>query len=105
MNKVSLTATAIEVKPLRYTPAGVAAVEMRLGHESQVFEAGAMRRIEMEIAAVALGDIAMLLADTPLGAALSIEGFLAPTRKGSNKLVVHIQQADRVYAGGASAMV
>ena len=105
MNKVSLTATALEVKPLRYTPAGIAAVEMRLAHESQVSEAGAMRRVEMELTAVALGDIAMLLADTPLGAALSIEGFLAPTRKGSNKLVVHIQQADRVYAGGASAVV
>jgi len=47
----------------------------------------------------------LLLADTPLGASLSIEGFLAPARKGSNKLVLHIQQANRVFAGGASAVV
>lgn len=105
MNHVLLTASALEVKPLRYTPAGLPAVEMMLSHESEVQEAGHMRRIELVLAAVALGDIALLLADTPLGASLSIEGFLAPARKGSNKLVLHIQQANRVFAGGASAVV
>jgi primosomal replication protein N len=78
---------------------------MLLNHESEVHEAGVIRRIELIISAVALGDIALLLADTPLGAALSIEGFLAAARKGSNKLVLHIQQADRVFAGGATAVV
>lgn len=64
-----------------------------------------MRRIELVLAAVALGDIALLLADTPLGASLTIQGFIAPVRKGSTKLVLHIQQADRIFAGGASAVV
>ena len=105
MNQLVLTATALEVKPLRYTPAGLPAVEMLLSHESEVQEAGIRRRIELVVSAVALGDIALLLADTPLGAALSIEGFLAAARKGSNKLVLHIQQADRVFAGGASVVV
>ncbi|WP_353148081.1 primosomal replication protein N [Pollutimonas bauzanensis] len=105
MNQLHLTATALEVKPLRYTPAGMPAVEMMLSHESEVLEAGHMRRIEVVLSAVALGDIALLLADTPLGASLSIEGFIAPARKGSNKLVVHIQQANRVFSGGASAVV
>ena len=53
------------------------------------------RRIEMNVSAVALGDIALMLADTALGDPMSIEGFLAPSRKGSSKLVLHIQQADR----------
>ena len=105
MNQFVLTATATEVKPLRYTPAGLPAVEMALSHESEVHEAGHMRRIELALSAVALGDIALLLADTPLGASLSIKGFIAPARKGSNKLVLHIQQADRIFAGGASAVV
>ncbi|MGB6105161.1 MAG: primosomal replication protein N [Pusillimonas sp.] len=105
MNQLVLTATAIEVKPLRYTPAGLPAVEITLSHESEVQEAGHMRRIELVLPAVALGDIALLLADTPLGAFLSIQGFIAPSRKGSNKVVLHIQQADRVFAGGASAVV
>ncbi|GAB2888698.1 primosomal replication protein N [Paralcaligenes sp. KSB-10] len=100
-----MTATALEVKPLRYTPAGLPAIEMVLNHESEVQEAGHPRRVELVLSAVALGDIALLLADTPLGAALSIEGFLAPTRKGSNKVVLHIQQANRIFAGGATALV
>jgi len=105
VNQLVLTATAQEVSPLRYTPAGLPAVEMALSHESEVQEAGHPRRVELAISAVALGDVAMLLADTPLGASLSVQGFLAPARKGSNKLVLHIQQANRVFAGGASAVV
>ncbi|NGM88852.1 primosomal replication protein N [Parapusillimonas sp. SGNA-6] len=105
MNQFVLTATALEVKPLRYTPAGLPAVEMVLSHESEVQEAGHMRRIELVLSAIALGDIALLLSDTPLGASLSIQGFMAPARKGSNKLVLHIQQANRVFAGGATAVV
>lgn len=105
MNQVSLTATALEVKPLRYTPAGLPAIEMILNHESEVLEAGVVRRIEMVLSAVALGDVALLLADTPMGAALSIRGFLAPTRKNSGKLVLHIQQGNRVFSDQASALV
>lgn len=105
MNQLALTAIVIELKPLRYTPAGVPAIEMQLEHESEVLQAGIQRRISMTVPALALGDIALLLADTPLGASLSIEGFLAPTRKGSSKLVVHIQQASRVFAGSGSAVV
>jgi len=105
VNQFVLTATTLEVKPLRYTPAGLPAVEMVLSHESEVQEAGHMRRIELVLSAVALGDIALLLSDTPLGASLSIQGFMAPARKGSNKLVLHIQQANRIFAGGATAVV
>ena len=105
MNHVRLTATALEVKPLRYTPAGLPAIEMILSHESEAVEAGVVRRIEMVLPAVALGDIALLLADTPLGAALSIEGFLAPTRKGAGKVVLHIQQANRIFSGGSATVV
>lgn len=98
-------ATALEIKPLRYTPAGLPVIEMLLNHESEVSEAGLSRRIELVLSAVALGDIALLLVDTPLGASLSIEGFLAPARKSSHKLVLHIQQANRVFAGSGSAVV
>lgn len=105
MNQLALTATVIELTPLRYTPAGVPALELQLEHESDVLQAGVQRRINMTVKAIALGDIALLLADTPLGARLSIQGFLAPTRKGSGKLVVHVQQADRAFAGSGSAVV
>ncbi|MDN5843966.1 MAG: primosomal replication protein N, partial [Alcaligenaceae bacterium] len=76
-------------------PAGVPVIEMMLDHESEVREAGQMRKVEMQISAVALGEMALMLVDTPLGCRLGVEGFLAPTRKGSTRLVLHVQHAAR----------
>ena len=92
-NLVRLSATVLECLPLRYTPAGVPVVEMTLEHGSDVIEAGRPRRVEMTLPALAMGDLARMLADTPLGTVLRIEGFLAPTRKGSSRLRLHLQQA------------
>jgi len=99
VNQVDLTATAQEVKALRYTPAGLPVVEILLGHASDVVEAGQSRRVAFELLAFALGDVALLLADTPLGAGLRLQGFLAAARKGSGKIVLHIQQAQRFSPG------
>lgn len=96
LNRFALTGDLQEIKALRYTPAGVPVIEMVLAHESDVREAGQMRRVEMEIPAVALGEMALLLIDTPLGCRLEVEGFLAALRKGSPRLVLHIQQASRL---------
>ncbi|NLC37441.1 MAG: primosomal replication protein N, partial [Alcaligenaceae bacterium] len=92
-------------QPLRYTPAGVAALELTLEHESEVQEAGRARRVNFQARAIALGDTAHLLADTPLGARLELEGFLAATRKGSSRLVLHIQKAKRSFPGSGNAVV
>ncbi len=75
-----------------------------LEHESEVQEAGQPRRVSFLARAIALGENARLLADTPLGSRLELEGFLAAARKGSSRLVVHIQKAERIYPGGASAV-
>ncbi|ARP95613.1 primosomal replication protein N [Bordetella genomosp. 13] len=102
MNTVELDARVIEREPLRHTPGGLPAIEMLLSHESDVVEAGHPRRVSLTIAAVALGDLAMLLADIPLGTDLRIQGFLAPVRKDSVKLRLHMQRAGRIggSAGG-----
>ena len=100
MNKVELVARVLEREPLRHTPAGLPAIEMLLEHESEVIEAGQPRKVAFTVDAVALGDLATLLADTPLGTELRIEGFLAPTRKGSVKLKLHMQRAGRT--GGSA---
>jgi len=93
-----LTATAQEVKALRYTPAGLPVVELLLDHASDVMEAGQSRRVALQLSAIALGDMALLLADTPLGSGLHVQGFLAPVRKGYSKIVLHIQAARRLQA-------
>lgn len=99
MNKLELSARVLECEPLRHTPAGLPALEMVLAHESEVIEAGHPRRVELTIAAVALGDLALLLKDTALGSELLVQGFLAPTRKDSVKVKLHLQQARKVSGG------
>ena len=105
MNHVSLQGSVIEVAPLRHTPAGVPVLEMQLEHQSVVSEAGHDRQVNMLISVVALGDTALMLQDTPLGTLLQAQGFLAPARKGSTKLILHIQQASRRYPGDKTAEV
>jgi primosomal replication protein N len=103
VNRVILTASVVELQPLRYTPAGIPALELMLEHESEVQEAGQPRRVTFLAQAVALGDNAHFLADTPLGSRLELEGFLAAARKGSSRLVLHIQKVERRHSGGGSA--
>ena len=105
MNRILLTAMVVELQPVRYTPAGVPALELSLEHESEVQEAGQARRVGFHMQAIALGDTAHLLADVPLGTQLEVEGFIAAARKGSSRLVLHIQRAARSYPGSGSAIV
>lgn len=100
MNRLALSAHVLECEPLRHTPAGVPALEMLLRHESIVTEAGLDRRLDMTISAVALGDLAHMLAGTQLGTELHIEGFIAPVRKDSVKLRLHMQRVSVLSAGG-----
>ena len=93
MNRLELVGQVLECEPLRHTPAGVPVLEMVLAHESEVVEAGHPRRVELTVKAVALGDLAAMLAGTQLGTVLHVQGFLAPARKGSNRLQLHMQRA------------
>jgi primosomal replication protein N len=91
VNRVELIAQAVECTPLRFTPAGMPVLELTLAHESDVVEAGRSRRIEMTIAAIAMGDLARMLERISLGKRMKVTGFLAATRKGSSRLRLHIQ--------------
>ncbi|HSA90590.1 MAG TPA: primosomal replication protein N [Burkholderiales bacterium] len=75
---------------MRYTPAGVAAVEFRLAHRSEQDEAGARRAVEAEVSAVAFETQAKLLAGAKLGIGLKLNGFLGAKSKRSKRLVLHV---------------
>jgi len=105
VNRVLLTAAVVEIQPLRYTPAGIPALELTLEHESEVQEAEQARRVTFQARAIALGSTAHFLVDVPLGARLELEGFLAAARMGSSRLILHIQKAARSYPGSGSATV
>lgn len=80
-------------------------LDMQLEHSSQVRQAGHQRTVELSVPAVAMGDVAHMLADSALGTRLTISGFLAPSRKGSSRLVVHIQEARRMSPDSTPVVV
>ena len=80
----------LELGALRYTPAGVAAVEFKLAHESEQDEAGGRRSIRAEIGAIAFETQAKLLAGRPLGSSVRVQGFLGAKSKRSKRLVLHV---------------
>ena len=90
MNQTILSARIAEAKALRYTPAGLPALDLLLAHESEALEAGSRRQVKAEIRAVAFGTDAETLARQPVGSAFRFTGFLAAFRHGKHP-VLHIQ--------------
>ena len=89
-NRVALTARIAEAEPLRYTPAGLPAINLRLEHESQQTEAGHPREVKAAMKATAFGAMAERLARQNIGSLWTFHGFLATPRNGKNA-VLHIQ--------------
>jgi primosomal replication protein N len=85
-----LSGRLLELGALRYTPAGVAAVEFMLGHESEQDEAGGKRAIRAEVNAIAFETQAKLLSGRPLGSPVRVQGFLGAKNKRSKRLVLHV---------------
>lgn len=90
MNQLRLVAAISERDVLRYTPAGIPIVTAVLLHTSDQVEAGITRRVELEISAVAAGEISGRLNGAELGRTLNFTGFLAHKRRNSKSLVFHI---------------
>ncbi|HEX5287133.1 MAG TPA: primosomal replication protein N [Polaromonas sp.] len=90
MNHVELTACIAELSALRYTPAGIPAVNFILEHESEIVETGATRQVKLTLRAVAFGSLAEQTVRLPLGKAFRFTGFLINART-SKSVVFHIQ--------------
>ena len=95
MNQVVLTACIVEASTLRYTPAGIPALDLRLEHESQVEEAGHARQVKASVKAIALGAQAERLVQQPLGSSWQFNGFLATPRNGKH-VILHIQNFQQI---------
>lgn len=85
-----MQARLIERGALRYTPAGLAVAQVKLGYRGVQVEAGVERQLDFELEAVAIGGVAQTLAAVALGTPIDLDGFVSPTRKGSRQLKVHI---------------
>jgi primosomal replication protein N len=91
VNQLVLTACIAEVSTLRYTPAGLPALNLTLDHESQVQEAGLKRQVSASIKAVAIGAVAESIGQQAIGSVWRFTGFLGATRQGKG-IVFHIQE-------------
>ena len=93
-NRLTLEALLTERGDLRYTPAGIPAIDCSLHHQSVQAEAGGERKVDCELFAVAFGDVAWELAVRPVGSALSCEGFLARRYRTGVTVALHITHLD-----------
>lgn len=91
MNRTELKACIAEQAALRYTPAGLPALDLILEHASEVQEAGQMRKVQLKLRAFAIGSLAERLAKQAVGSVWMFQGFLATPRQGKS-VVLHIQE-------------
>ncbi len=88
-----LTAQLLERGALRYTPAGLPALDLSLKHESQVTQDGLVRQVFFEIKARAIGAITQQAAMLELGSTHGFAGFLGSARNGRG-IVFHVTELD-----------
>ena len=91
MNRTELKACIAEQAALRYTPAGLPALDLILEHTSELQEAGQMRKVQLKLRALAIGSLAERLVKQAVGSVWTFSGFLATPRQGKS-VVLHIQE-------------
>ena len=91
MNRLVLSAQLVERGAVRYTPAGLPAIDCKLQHGSTVTEDGQLRQVSVEIKALAIGALAQPLGALALGSTGLFGGFLSMARNGRG-LLFHITE-------------
>jgi primosomal replication protein N len=85
-----LTAQIVERAALRFTPAGLPAIDLSLRHASEVGQLGSQRKVAFEIRARAVGPVTETLLAAELGVDHAFEGFLGAQRNGRG-IVFHVE--------------
>ncbi len=98
MNSLTLSGVVVGLDTIRYTPAGLPLLSFVLQHASEQTEAGLKRKVECEVNAVALGNIASDIAKSSIqiGDNIKAKGFLAKRSAKSTQLVFHIDKLEKI---------
>lgn len=88
-----LTAQLVERGALRYTPAGLPALDLSLKHESEVTQDGQLRKVKVEIRGRAIGEVTRQVARLEIGSSHGFAGFLGSQRNGRG-VVFHVTELD-----------
>jgi primosomal replication protein N len=91
MNRLVLSARLDERGALRYTPAGLPALDLMLAHESDLSHEGQMRKVAVQVKALVIGELVNRVKLLPLGTEGVFAGFLASARNGRG-LLFHITE-------------
>ena len=86
-----------ERSALRYTPAGLPALDLVIDHQSVVQEEGTPRKVAMDCKAVCIGTLAVQAQRLAMDEPVDFHGFLAPARNGRG-MVFHITSLKRMNA-------
>jgi primosomal replication protein N len=89
-NRCVIDGELLELDDLRYTPAGIPRIGLKVRHASTQQEAGVSRQIQCDIPAVALGEAAQQAGRLQIGQSVRVEGFLAQRSLRIAQLVLHI---------------
>ncbi len=92
INAVQITATLVDKRELRYTPAGIAVFEGMFHYSGDVYEAGGMRHLEFDFSALSFADVAVRLEKVAPASKVHMKGFLSPRTMKSSKLTVHVTE-------------
>jgi primosomal replication protein N len=90
VNQLQLSAVVVQVQSLRYTPAGIPALNIVLEHGSEILEMDTPRLVKLQLKAVAFGVQAEALSRQGLDSTCQFHGFLTNARNGKG-VVFHIQ--------------
>ncbi|MEO5843906.1 MAG: primosomal replication protein N [Caldimonas sp.] len=88
-----MTARIVERAALRFTPAGLPAIDVSMRHESEIAQIGSVRKVSVEIRGRAIGAITESLLAAELGTEHEFTGFLGAQRNGRG-IVFHIQSIE-----------
>ena len=76
---------------MRYTPAGLPALNFSLESDTEIQEMGTKRQVKVSLKALAIGHLAESIGKQTLGSVWKFTGFLGAARQGKN-VVFHIQE-------------
>jgi primosomal replication protein N len=89
-NQLVISGEVVQIETLRYTPAGIPLLSFVLRHLSEQVEAGMQRKVECEVNAMLMGELAEKSQHIKVGTHLNVTGFIAKRSLKSTQLVLHI---------------
>jgi primosomal replication protein N len=93
-NRVRVSGKIADLDELRYTPAGIPIISFTIHHVSEQIEAETKRRVECEIPAIAMTEMAKRVAQIRQGTFIEVEGFLDRKSRNNQNLVLHVDKIE-----------